>query len=144
MRLQESLIMLMLVFTCLLAHSQASPLVKELVPGGKILTKSKELITVETPKKTIIELVFDEQGKLEEASGKAILTGDVFVPGEKLLSLDKIAEKLKDKKLDGEWTFEATASGDWTYDVEGTEKSKKVDYIMNAETGAITSIEIDE
>jgi uncharacterized membrane protein YkoI len=90
------------------------------------------------------ELVFDDKGVLEEAYGKAAGKGDNFVPGQKMLPLDEIIKKLTGKTIQGEWIFEQNANGDWVYDIEGRENDKDVDYIINAETGAVKEVILDE
>ena len=133
------------VILCLfLSSAFASPLVKELVPQGKIVSESPESIKVETTGKTQIELVFDDKGVLEEAYGKAAGKGDNFVPGQKMLPLDEIIKKLTGKTIQGEWIFEQNTNGDWVYDIEGRENDKDVDYIINAETGAVKEVILDE
>ena len=99
---------------------------------------------METVGKTQIELVFDDKGVLEEAYGKAAGKGDNFVPGQKMLPLDEIVKKLAGKTLQGEWIFEQNANGDWVYDIEGRENNKDVDYIINAETGVVKEVILDE
>lgn len=132
------------LLSLVLSSAFASPLVKELVPQGKIVNESPESIKVETPNKTEIELVFDDKGILEEAFGKAAGKGDNFVPGQKLLPLEEIVKKLSGKTLHGEWIFEQNSKGEWVYDIEGSEKGKDVDYIINSETGAVSEVILDE
>jgi hypothetical protein len=136
--------MVSVLLSLLLSSAFASPLVKELVPQGKIVSESPESIKVETVGKTQIELVFDDKGVLEEAYGKAAGKGDNFVPGQKMLPLDEIIKKLTGKTIQGEWIFEQNANGDWVYDIEGRENDKDVDYIINAETGAVKEVILDE
>ena len=136
--------MVSVLVSLLLSSAFASPLVKELVPQGKIVSESPESIKVETVGKTQIELVFDEKGVPEEAYGKAAGKGDNFVPGQKMLPLDEIIKKLTGKTIQGEWIFEQNTNGDWVYDIEGRENDKDVDYIINAETGAVKEVILDE
>ena len=133
-----------LLLSLILSSAFASPLVKELVPKAKVVDESPESIKVLTPHKTEIELVFDDKGVLEEAFGKAAGKGDNFVPGQKLLPLEEIVKKLSGKTLQGEWIFEKNSKGDWVYDIEGRENNKDVDYIINAETGAVIEVIFDE
>ncbi len=136
--------MVTVLISLLLSSAFASPLVKELVPQAKIVSESPESIKVETIAKTQIELVFDDKGVLEEAFGKAAGKGDNFVPGQKMLPLDEIVKKLAGKTLQGEWIFEQNVNGDWVYDIEGRENNKDVDYIINAETGVVKEVILDE
>jgi hypothetical protein len=137
----------MLLAVLLILSAEASTLdIKKLVPGGTEISRDNGEIKVKTTAGTVIELSMDADGELEEASGSAVLKGDVFEPGAGQLSLAQASEGLKKsgKTPQGEWTFEENENGDWIYDFEGTENKKAVDYIVNATNGKLLKTEIDD
>ncbi len=135
---------LLLILLSPLAWSKANP--AALVPGGKISEQTKAEIHITTAAGTVIDIELDMDGELEEASGNAAEKGDIFEPGDKLVSLKVAVEQLKKagKTLQGEWTFEETDEHGWVYDIEGVEKKAPVDYIVSAESGKLLKTEVDE
>lgn len=134
------------LFLHLITLAHASTDAVKLVPGGKILSQKPDEIQVTTKAGTVVEIGLDADGEMEEASGSAADKGDVFEPGEKMISLKGAVEALKraGKTLQGEWTFEENEEGDWVYDFEGVEKKAAVDYIVNATNGKLLKTEVDE
>lgn len=124
----------------------AGPDAAKLVPEGKIVSQKADEIKVKTKSGTVVEIGVDMDGELEEASGGAAEKGDVFEPGEKLITLKAAVETLKKagKTLQGEWIFEENEEGEWVYDIEGVEKKAAVDYIVNATNGKLMKTEVDE
>ena len=131
----------------LLATSvQAKTDYSKLVPGGKIVEKTKIDIKIKTKAGTNIEIGIDDDGEMEEASGSAAHKGDEFEPGNKLVSLKVAVDNLvkAGKAVQGEWTFEKSEEGEWIYDIEGEENKKPVDYIVSAKDGKLLKTEVDE
>lgn len=133
-----------LVFT---SFAHASGFDKEalaLVPGGKILSTEENEFVVQTKNNSLVEVEFNNDGSLDEASGKKARQ-DVFVPKDGLLSLAAATEAMSKagKSIDGEWSLEKGFMKDWEYEFEGVEAEKRVEYSMNAKTGEITKTEFD-
>lgn len=135
-----------LLIILMATQAWAMPDTAKLVPDSTVVSKTKIDVKVKTKAGTTIELGFDDDGELEEASGTAAIKGDAFIPGDGLLTLKAITDELakNGKTLQGEWTFEENEEGDWVYDLEGSEKGKEVDFIVNAKTGKLIATEIDE
>lgn len=135
---------LLLTFSTAIAWAKAD--LVRLVPGGKVTMQKDGEAQVTTPAGTLVDIELDMDGELEEASGSSAEKGDVFEPGEKMITLKAAVESLKKahKTLQGEWTFEESEEFGWVYDIEGVEKKAAVDYIVSAESGKLLKTEVDE
>lgn len=114
------------------------------VPNGKVEAVEKNEAKVRTSGGTIVEVEFDRNGNLEEASGD-MASKDTFVPGNGLLSLTDAVAAMKKagKNVDGEWSLEKDFARDWEYEFEGFENGKSMEYTLNAKTGKITGTKED-
>jgi uncharacterized membrane protein YkoI len=125
------------------ANGQKNPNLKEtamkLVPESKITKEDGNEFDLMTAKQTVIEVELNKDGTLDEASGNAALTGDVFVPGNGLMSLsDAIAALQKAGKTPaGDWSIEKSFMNDWIYEFEGTENGKAMEYAVSAKDGKL-------
>lgn len=137
---------LLSIFLHIFSLSHAGTDATKLVPGGKILSQKPDEIKVTTKAGTVVEIGLDGDGEMEEATGSSADKGDVFEPGDKMITLKMAVDSLKKsgKTLQGEWTFEENEEGDWVYDLEGVEKKAAVDYIVNATNGKLIKTEVDE
>lgn len=108
------------------------------VPNGKVEVQEKDEVKVKTTQGTFIEIEFNRDGTLDEASGD-LASKDNFNPGNNLLPLnDAVAAMEKaDKKVEGEWSFDKGFMKDWEYEFEGVENGKKYEYVLNAKTGKL-------
>lgn len=118
----------------------------ELVPGGQVVQLSKREVKVKTPKGTIIEVDFLTNGNFEEASGDNVASGDVLVPGAGLLELKEIFQRVSKDGIKpvGEWSLENSLLHGWTYEFNGFENGRKMEYEIDAATGKILSSRIDD
>lgn len=114
------------------------------VPNGKIEVKEKDEVKVKTVQDTFIEIEFNRDGSLDEASGDLALK-DEFTPGNKLLTLKEAVAALEKsgKTASGEWSLDKGFLKDWEYEFEGVEDGKKFEYVVNAKTGKLTESKPD-
>lgn len=124
-------------FPLLAAVSQDQAL--KYVPGAKVLRDDGYEFKLQTPKGTVVEVELNRDGSLDEASGKSIAAGDVFIPGEGRISLaDALSALKKEGKVPrGEWSFEKSMLKGWVYEVEGMEDGKEMEYKIDAKTGKL-------
>lgn len=114
--------------------------ISQLVPDSKIIHEDGNEFEVLTSQNTAIEIEFNKDGTLDEAEGKSAINGDVFNPGNGLVSLKDAASQLTSagKTLTGEWSFEQNIRNEWVYEFEGRENNNKMKYISDAKTGKMT------
>jgi uncharacterized membrane protein YkoI len=119
---------------------------KLLVPESKLIKTSKKKKHFQTTAGSVVKLEFEKSGELEEASGKAALTGDVFVPSPDLKSLKTVTDAVTKagKTLTGKWSFEHKFIKGWVYEFEGKEKDVKMEYLVDAKEGVIIKEEKDD
>lgn len=115
------------------------------VPNGKVQSTEKDEVKVKTANGTIVEIEFTSSGEFEEASGD-VIESDIFVPGDKLKTLAEIATLLKDQgyKLKGDWSYDKGMVDPWHYEVEAIQDGKEVDVKIDAKTGGVFKVEIDD
>lgn len=116
----------------------------KLVPGGMIEIQEKDEVKVKTSQGTFIEVEFNRDGTLDEASGD-LAQKDSFVPANNLLSLNDAVRAMEKegKKVEGEWSLDKGFLKDWEYEFEGVENGKKVEYVLNAKTGKLLDTKRD-
>ena len=68
----------------------------EYVPNGTLVSHDDDEVKIKTPSGTIIEVEFNKEGTLREASGNSV-SKDIFVPGNKLLTLEAAAQAMTTK-----------------------------------------------
>ena len=102
-----------------------------MVPKGKLSDTFGRDFKIKTASGTKVEIEFRRNGKLEEAKGHNLNRGDEFEPGDGLLSLATVAQKLTGQgiKPEGHWLLEEDAELGWIYEVGNT--------IINAKSGKI-------
>lgn len=95
-------------------------LVRSMIPGGSIKQEMSTDFYVRTIAGTRVLVEFDHQGSLDEASGLNLGSGDIFEPGEGLLTLETTARKLTEKghKVRGLWRLEKDTSSRWYYELQ--------------------------
>lgn len=116
----------------------------KLVPGGTVEHTKGDEATVKTTAGTFIEIEFNRDGSLDEASGD-MATKDNIVPGNGLLSLKDAVSSLEKngKKAEGEWSLDKDFMREWEYEFEGFENNQKFEYVINAKTGEFLKSEKD-
>jgi hypothetical protein len=102
-----------------------------MVPKGKLAETIGRDFKVRTVSGTKIEIEFRRNGLLEEAKGQNLNRGDVFEPGDGLLSLATIAQKISQTgiKPDGQWLLEQDEDHGWIYEIGNT--------IIDAKSGKV-------
>lgn len=118
-------------------------LVKSMVPHGEVSKSFAKEFTVKTPAGTKITVEFDRAGKFDEASGLNLGKGDVFEPGDGLLTLGTVAKKLNEKGhfIVGEWRIEKDSKLGWIYELSGLQNEENINYVVDARTAQLISAE---
>ncbi len=121
------------------SEAQIKESLNQFVPESKFLHKDGDEYKVTTAKQTIVEVEFDRDGKVDEASGDAVEGGDVFIPGRGNFTLAQALDALKKsgKTPTGDWKYKKSFLNGWVYEFEGTENGKKMDYAVSAKDGAL-------
>lgn len=109
-------------------------LVKSMVPKGEISQKIGKDFSVKTPAGTKVTVEFDRDGELDEASGLNLGKGDVFEPGDGLISLSSAAQVAQKQghQIRGEWRLERDSKYGWVYELEGRRDEESMDYVIDA------------
>lgn len=91
-----------------------------MVPKGKLFDFINRDFDIRTKAGTTIEIEFGRDGKLKQASGKNLNKGDELEPGEGLISLSTIAQKLgtSGSKPEGYWLLEEDPELGWIYEID--------------------------
>lgn len=112
---------------------------QKMIPDSKVIQQDGAEYEVMTPKQTVVEIEFNRDGSIDEASGDAAQAGDVFNPGEGMITLaDAVAALSKAGKTpSGDWSYEKSLTKGWIYEFEGTENGKKMEYAVSAKDGKI-------
>jgi uncharacterized membrane protein YkoI len=144
MKFKTSILTLALISLPAFAATDFTKAALKLVPGGSVQAVKKDEVIVKTPAGTFVEIEFNRDGTLDEASGD-MAQKDVFVPGNGLLSLaDAVAAMKKEgKEVSGEWNLDKDFMREWEYEFEGMENGKSMEYTMNAKTGKLIKSEFD-
>lgn len=139
----KSICILTLAFMAMPAFASISQEALKAVPGGKILSEKKEEVKVQTPSGSVVEVEFNREGKLKEASGNSI--GDNFVPGGEVKPLKEIVASLQanGKEVAGDWSLDKHMIKGWRYEIGGTENGKPVEYEVDARNGKVLDVEND-
>lgn len=126
--------------------STTSVQASELVPQGVLTSQTPTKKSFKTPAGSLVTVEYDDLGRIEDASGKAIDNGDVFTPGEGNLDLKGAVAGLKKagKIPTGEWTYEKAFVYGWVYEIEGRENGQKMEYKIKATTGELISATADQ
>lgn len=138
------LIVILLMIAPLYGISKATEeLVKSMVPRGEISQKFASEYTVKTQVGTKVIVEFDRTGAFDEASGLNLGKGDIFEPGNGLMSLGSVAKALNEKghSVIGEWRFEKDSKLGWIYDLAGLKDEQNINYVIDAKTAQLIKAE---
>lgn len=115
------------------------------VPGGAVVELKKDEVKVKTPAGSLVEIEFNRNGELDEASGDAI-ESDVFIPGNDYKNLSEISKTLKDQgyQLSGDWSYESSFMKPWHYEVDAFKDGQSYEVEIDAKTGKILKSKIDD
>ncbi|GEM_PF-1627388 len=121
------------------SEAQMKESLTKLVPESKVVKKDGDEYEVMTPKNTIVEVEFNRDGSVDEASGDAAAVGDAFVPGNGMISLAEAIESLKKsgKTAAGDWSYKKSFTNGWVYEFEGLENGKDMEYQVSAKDGSL-------
>jgi hypothetical protein len=115
------------------------------VPGGSVVELKKDEVKVKAPAGSVIEIEFNRNGELDEASGDAI-ESDIFIPGNGYKNLSEISKTLKDQgyQFSGDWSFESSFMKSWHYEVDAIKEGQTYEVEIDAKTGKITKSKIED
>jgi hypothetical protein len=105
-----------------------------MVPRGKLINQSGRDFIVKTAAGTKIEIEFQRDDNFQEAKGNNLNRGDELEPGEGLLSLSTVAQKLAQKGISpqGYWMLDQDEKFGWVYEFENTLISAKSGIILKS------------
>lgn len=126
-------------------RADTTHLALKFVPGATVVQEKDKEIKLRTTAGTLVEIEFDAAGNFEEASGDNV-ERDIFIPDQKLLSLEVAASKLKSegKSPVGEWSLEHIFLKGWHYEFEGYENGQKYNYVVDAKNGKLANKKLDD
>lgn len=111
----------------------------KMVPESKLILQDGSELSLQTPKGTLVEVEFNNDGSIDEASGNSATHGDVFLPPGNLMNLNDAITALQKagKSPTGDWTFEKSIIHGWVYEFEGSENGKMMEYLLDAKSGKL-------
>ena len=111
----------------------------KMVPGAKVVKIEGREFDLQTTKDTLVEVEVNSDGSIDEASGKAALGGDLFVPGKGHINLETAVATLKKagKNPSGSWSFKKSVLSGWIYEFDGIEAGKEMEYDISAKDGKL-------
>ena len=117
---------------CSASYQDLSPEAQEVIIGSKT-------IKIKTKGHTLITIKRDAVGKWEEISGVNLNRGDVFLPGQGLLSLEQVARKMlqQGRKIYGRWRLIKYQEYGWVYQVNAHNKTQATFLMLNAYSGQL-------
>ncbi len=142
--MNRSVMVFFLLLVPLYSLSKATEeLVKSMVPGGKVSTHIGSDFSVRTQAGTKVVVEFSRQGDLDEASGLNLGSGDIFEPGNGLISLGSAAQVVHKRghKVKGQWRLERDNKLDWIYELEGSNDGDDLDYLVDARKAQLIKAE---
>lgn len=118
-------------------------IVKSMVPYGEVSQKIGKDYLVRTKAGTKVLVEFDRTGNMDEASGLNLGKGDTFEPGNGLLTLDSIAQGLKNKghEVRGDWRLEKDSILGWVYELAGTHLEEPAYFVVDAKSSQLIKTE---
>ncbi len=142
--MNRSVVVFFLLLVPLYSLSKATEeLVKSMVPGGKVSTHIGSDFSVRTQAGTKVVIEFSRQGDLDEASGLNLGSGDIFEPGNSLISLGSAAQVVQKlgQKVKGQWRLERDLERGWIYELSGTHEQEDFDYLVDAKKAQLIKAE---
>lgn len=111
----------------------------KMVPESKVVRQDGKEYKLTTSKETLMEVEFNRDGTIDDASGDAAVAGDVFAPGDGMMTLAQAVESLKKvgKTPSGDWSYKKSFMHGWVYEMEGFESGKKMEYLISAKDGSL-------
>lgn len=108
-------------------------------PNSTVLHHSKKTIQLKTQNNTQITLYLDTKGELEAAEGVNLNRGDIFYPGQGILSLSDIEKRMKSlgEKTYGRWMFTKYQEYGWVYKLNVAVKGEPIFHMVNAYSGQL-------
>lgn len=142
--MNRGLVVFFLLVVPLYGLSKATEeLVKSMVPGGKVSTHIGSDYSIRTEAGTKVTVEFSRKGELDEASGLNLGSGDIFEPGDGLISLGSAAQVVEKQghKVKGEWRLERDSEMGWIYELEGSHEHENMDYVVDAKRAQLIKAE---
>lgn len=133
--MNRSLVVFFLLIVPLYGLSKATEeLVKSMIPGGKVSKNTGSDFSIRTEAGTKVIVEFSRKGDLDEASGLNLGRGDIFEPGDGLISLGSAAQIVEKHghKVKGEWRLERDTELGWIYELGGSHDSENINYLVDA------------
>jgi hypothetical protein len=142
--MNRSLVVFFLMVVPLYGLSKATEeLVKSMVPGGKVSTHIGSDFSVRTLAGTKVIIEFSRKGIFDEASGLNLGSGDIFEPGNGLISLGSAAQSVEKQghKVKGKWRLENDHDLGWIYELENSPDRETMEYVVDAKSAQLINVE---
>ena len=134
------IVILVLVLIPLFGIGKATEeIVKGMVPHGVVAQKTGDDYVVKTKSGTKVMIEFDRSGKLDEASGLNLDRGDIFEPGDGLMTLGSVAQMIKKMTpfTPSLWKLEKDSQIGWFYELTSVTEDEPVSFLINAKTAKL-------
>lgn len=127
-----STLLMTLLFVSSVFATEPKDQALSMVPRGKISETHGRDYIIKTKAGSKIDIEFDLEGKLKQATGKNLNMGDELEPGDGLMSLSSVARQLDQlgQKPSGHWKLEKDKHLGWIYDLNSQ-------FILSAHTGKV-------
>lgn len=108
-------------------------------PDSQVLHRSAKSVKLKTKNNTYIDLQLNDRGQLEVAEGVNLNRGDIFYPGQGILSLTQIEKRMTylGEKIYGRWRLIKYQQYGWVYQLNVASKERPIFHLINAYSGQL-------
>lgn len=108
-------------------------------PQSNVLQEGPKIIKLRTKNNTDIDILFNHKGQLEVAEGVNLNRGDIFIPGQGMLSLSEIERRMLSlgERIYGKWRLVKYQEYGWVYKVNAAGKGRPIFHLVNAYSGQL-------
>lgn len=120
-------------------HAQTHRPFQDLCPNAQEIKINESQVKIRTQNRTEIFITLSPQGTWEEVKGVNLNRGDEFYPGQGMMSLHQISQRLHrlGKSIYGKWRLVKYQEFGWVYQVNAKAKKQPVFFMVNAYSGQL-------